>query len=168
MGVNECVRVDIEGRPTRARGGPGVQATAKFMANKGKGKGSAAAAALLQEEILCACGRTVARGSGYIHVQCCNRCTQGSHTPGCNKRECLRGQQLRGNIGSGIGNMGSDSRASSGSEPSFVDAAVQTGVDVRSGTDVGASGGSGVATGSAVPIGPSFRGAAKEVGVDVD
>ena len=112
---------------------------------------------LLQEEILCACGCTVARGSGYIHIQCCERCTQGSHTPGCNKRECLRGQQLRGNIGSGIGNMGSDSRASSGSEPSFVDAAVQTGVDVRSGTDVGA-----------VPTGPSFRDAAKEVGVDVD
>ena len=40
-------------------------------------------------------------------------------------------------------------------------------IDVRIGTDVGASGGSGVATGSAVPTGPSFRDAAKEVGVDV-
>jgi hypothetical protein len=58
--------------------------------------------------------------------------------------------------------------ASGGSKPSFQDAAERAGVDVRSGTDAGASGGSGVATGSAVPTGPSFRDAAKEVGVDVD
>ena len=39
---------------------------------------------------LCSCGRTLARGSGYVHIHCCCRCVVGSHTRGCNGREARR------------------------------------------------------------------------------
>ena len=67
----------------------------------------------------------------------------------------------------GGGSANSSGNPSGDSKLSFQDAAKNAGVDMRSGTDAGAGGGGGVATGGAVSIGPSFRNAAKDVGVEI-
>jgi len=39
----------------------------------------------------CVCGRSRARGSGFLHERCCSHCQSGCHTRGCRRRE--RGRQ---------------------------------------------------------------------------
>ena len=54
------------------------------------GSAGAVTAAELRTAEFCRCGRSLARGSGYVHARCCSHCNAGTHSGGCQRRENRR------------------------------------------------------------------------------
>ena len=75
---------------SQAAAPPPEAGAAQPRADPGPPEAGAAAPRDSEAVPLCACGRTLSRGGGFLRSHCCCHCEEGTHSKSCQKREAIR------------------------------------------------------------------------------